>query len=109
MNNTADKRYKKGSTSAAGVPRPNAVQQRIAARNPRIARKIAIAHRPDQKNDCRETISSLVLNIRRIRLVIRKPPTTFVEEHATAITPRTVLSGLLPDPAITMEPIREIP
>ena len=38
--------------------------------------------------------SSRRLNILSIRSVIRKPPTTFVDEQATAMVPRMVLSGL---------------
>src|SRR5438105_8187268 len=48
------------------------------------------------------------LNILSIRSVIRNPPTTFVDEHATATKPRTVLSGSYLAPAITSEPISEI-
>jgi hypothetical protein len=38
--------------------------------------------------------SPLFLNILSMRSVIRKPPTTLVDEQATAIVPRIVLSGL---------------
>ena len=39
-------------------------------------------------------VSLVLLNILSMRSVMRKPPTTFVEEQATARNPRTVLSGL---------------
>src|SRR5262245_14388430 len=49
------------------------------------------------------------LNILSIRSVITNPPTTFVVEHTTAIKPRIVATLLWPEPAITIEPTREIP
>jgi len=47
--------------------------------------------------------------MRSIRSVITNPPTTFVVEHTTAINPSTVATVPCPDPAITIEPTREIP
>jgi hypothetical protein len=61
------------------------------------------------KGSSRETRSRSLLNILSIRSVIRKPPTTFVEEHATATKPKAVLKGLWPAPATTREPTSEIP
>src|SRR5437867_9119054 len=49
------------------------------------------------------------LNIFSMRSVIRKPPTTFVEEQHTAMKPKIVLSNPWPDPATTSEPTSEIP
>jgi hypothetical protein len=41
---------------------------------------------------------------------MRKPPTTFVEEQATAMKPRNVLKKLLStEPATTIEPTSEMP
>ena len=39
-------------------------------------------------------ISCFLLNIFNIRSVIRKPPTTLVEEQVTATNPRAVLNRL---------------
>src|SRR6266850_906329 len=52
--------------------------------------------------------SGLRLNIRSMRSVITKPPTTLVVAAATAMNPRMVASSLRLEPAITSEPTSEI-
>ena len=53
--------------------------------------------------------SSRRLNIFSMRSVIRKPPTTFVLEQATAIRPNVVLRGSWAAPATSRDPTSEIP
>src|SRR5205807_2130345 len=53
--------------------------------------------------------ASFLRNIFSMRSVIRKPPVTLIMAEVTATVPRMVLSVLECSPAITMEPIREIP
>src|SRR5439155_9894804 len=50
-----------------------------------------------------------LLNMASMRSVMRKPPTTFVEEQATAMKPRMMLSQSCISPATTREPISEMP
>lgn len=49
------------------------------------------------------------LNIRSIRSVIMKPPTTLIEEAVTARTPRIVESPVFASPATTREPTNAMP
>ena len=44
-----------------------------------------------------------------MRSVIRKPPTTFVEEQPTAMKPRMILAQSCISPTTTREPISEMP
>src|SRR5262245_47361268 len=61
-------------------------------------------------------VSSARLNIASRRSVIKNPPTTLVEEQATAMKPRNVLRKFPHPPAkpshlpaTTIEPIKEMP
>jgi hypothetical protein len=53
--------------------------------------------------------SASLLNIFSMRSVIRNPPTTLVEEQATAMRPSAVLSGVYWAPAITSDPTSAMP
>src|SRR5437660_12924082 len=53
--------------------------------------------------------ASFLRNILSMRSVIRKPPVTLIMAEVTATVPRMVLSVFACSPAMTMEPISEMP
>src|SRR5882724_11175676 len=53
--------------------------------------------------------ASFLRNILSMRSVIRKPPVTLIMAEVTATVPRMVLRVFACSPAMTMEPISEMP
>src|SRR5580765_4953833 len=80
--------------------------------NQSSTKKIAsTVHPAGIANRCHQAccLSRSVLNIRSMRSVMRNPPTTFVEEQATATKPNSVQTQLCISPQTTREPTNEMP
>src|SRR6516162_5001662 len=71
--------------------------------------RISTPETTNVRSDRPDFASRTLLNMASMRSVMRKPPTTLVEEQPIAMKPRIVLGQFANLPQTTKDPIREMP